>query len=125
MKRILLTSFLVAVIVACAGNAKQHASAPPIVPRASLHVNDSVSFKASPELQKSLDELAASVQALALRVASDPQLRAAVMQVASGFVASAQQVVNEQSVVLQDALKTAAQKISEAQATQRRSTKKP
>ena len=126
MKRLLLTSFLVAIIVACAGSAKQHmVTAPPILPKASLHVNDSVSFKASPELQKSLDELAASIQAMALRIASDPELKAAAMKVASGFVASAQQVVNEQSGVLQEALKTAAQKISDAQAAQRRAPKKP
>jgi predicted transcriptional regulator len=125
MKRILLTSFLVAIIVACAGSAKQHVvTAPPIVPKASLRVNDSVSFKASPELQKSLDELAASIQAMALRLANDPELRAAAMKVASGFVASAQQVVDEQSDVLQEALKTAAQKIAEAQAAQRRAPKK-
>ena len=125
MKRILLTSFLVAIIVACAGSAKQHVvTAPPILPRASLHVNDSVSFKASPELEKSLDELAASIQMVALRIANDPELRAAAMQVASGFVASAQQVVNEQSDVLQEALKTAAEKIAKAQTAQRRAPKK-
>jgi predicted transcriptional regulator len=125
MKRIVLTSFLVAIIVACAGSAKQHVvTAPPILPKASLHVNDSVSFKASPELQKSLDELAASIQTMALRIANDPELRAAAMQVASGFVASAQQVVDEQSDVLQEALKTAAEKIAKAQAAQRRAPKK-
>ena len=126
MKRILLTSFLVAIIVACAGSAKQQiVTAPAIIPKASLHVNDSVSFKTSPELQKSLDELAASIQKMALRIANDPELRAAAMQVASGFVASAQQVVDEQSGVVQEALKTAAQKIADAQAAQRRAPKKP
>src|SRR3954470_12746779 len=125
MKRILLTSFLVAIIVACAGSAKQQVvTAPAIFPKANLHVNDSVSFKASPELQKSLDELAASLQTMALRIANDPELRAAAMKVASGFVASAQQVVDEQSDVLQEALKTAAQKIADAQAAQRRAPKK-
>jgi hypothetical protein len=61
---------------------------------------------------------------MALRLANDPELRTAAMQVASGLVASAQQVVNEQSVVLQEALKTAAQKIAVAQAAQRRAPKK-
>jgi ABC-type transporter Mla subunit MlaD len=86
------------------------------VPQATLKVTDSVDFKPSPELQKSIDQLAASVQALATRVATDPELHAAAIQLASSFVATAQQVVSEQAVVLQEALKTAAQKISETQA---------
>lgn len=76
---------------------------------------DSVVFKASPELQKSLDQLAASIQALAQRIASDPEIKTAAMNVASGFVTTAQQVIAEQSGVLEDALKKAAQQINAAQ----------
>ena len=86
--------------------------------------DDSVKLKPSPELQKSLDDLAAAVQALALRIASDPELKAAAMKVASGFVNTAQQVVTEQSVVLQDALKTAAERLA-AQSPQHERTRKP
>jgi hypothetical protein len=86
--------------------------------------SDSLEFKLSPELRKSLDELAVAVQALAHRVATDPQLRVAAMQVASGMVVTAQQVVTEQSVALQEALKTAAEKISTVQTTERRNPKK-
>jgi predicted transcriptional regulator len=118
MIRFALTLGLVAVVVACAVPARhQVVTAPVLLPRASADLRDSVSFKTSPELQKQLDELAAAVQAMALRVASDPQLRAAAMHVASGFVATAQQIVAEQSVTIQQALKTAAQKISDAQAS--------
>jgi hypothetical protein len=76
---------------------------------------DSVKLEPSPELKQSLDDLAASVQALVNRIKSDPQLRADAIHVASGLVGTAQQVVTEQSAVLQEALKTAADKISAAQ----------
>jgi uncharacterized protein with von Willebrand factor type A (vWA) domain len=71
-----------------------------------------VVFKPSPELQKSLDQLAASIQALAQRIASDPEIKTAAMNVASGFVTTAQQVIAEQSGVLEEALKKAAQQIN-------------
>lgn len=75
-------------------------------------VTDSVVFKPSPELRKSLDELAASIQALAQRIATDPEIKTAAMNVASGFVITAQQVIVEQSGVLEEALKKAAQQIN-------------
>jgi hypothetical protein len=86
---------------------------------------DSVQLKPSPELQKSLDDLSAAVQALALRIASDPELKSAAMKVASGFVTTAQQVITEQSVVLQGALKTAADRIAAAQSIQHERSRKP
>lgn len=87
-------------------------------------VEDSVKFKPSPELQKSLDELAASVQALAQRIASDPQIRSDAMRVASGLVTTTQRVVAEQSVVIQEALKSAADRIAAAQSVQHQPAKK-
>jgi uncharacterized protein (DUF1501 family) len=85
---------------------------------------DSVVFKPSAELQKSLDQLAASVQALAQRIASDPEIKTAAMNVASGFVTTAQQVIAEQSGVLEEALKKAAQQINAAQKDPQTPTKK-
>lgn len=85
---------------------------------------DSLGLRISPELQKSLDALAAAVQALALRVANDPALRMAAIQVASGLVLTAQQTVVENSVVIQEALKTAAERIATAQAAEARQPKK-
>ena len=84
-------------------------------PAKRVHPADSVDLKISPELKKSLDELAASVQALAQRIASDPKIRSDAIKVASGLVTTAQRVVTEQSVVLQEALKTAADRISTPQ----------
>lgn len=124
MKRIITAFIIAAIVVACASGSPRVAQTT-VVPKASLKVTDSVTFKASPELQKSLDDLAASVQALAVRLANDPQLHAAAMQLASSAVATAQQVLSEQSVVLQEALKTAAQKLSEVQAQQQAPVRKP
>lgn len=125
MKRIALLLVLVAgVATTSAARSQQPTDKTPATAKQSARVADSVKIKPSPELQKSLDELAAAVQALALRIASDPELKAAAMQVASGFVNTAQQVITEQSVVLQDALKTAADRIA-AQSQQQQRAKKP
>lgn len=124
----LLTSLIVGMVVAAPLAAQQQAAKVPEPRTATIQVNDSLKIKPSPELQKSLDDLAAAVQALALRIASDPQLRAAAIQAASSFVATAQQAVVEQSVALQKELKVAAERIAAvgaAQAAQQQKTKKP
>lgn len=90
-----------------------------------IHQRDSLELKASPELQKSLDELAAAVQALAVRIANDPHLRSAALQVATGFVNAAQQIVEENSGVIQEALKTAADRIATAETRKGPATKRP
>lgn len=125
MKRIALLLVLVAgVATTSAARSQQPGDKAPASGKQAIPPADSVKLKPSPELQKSLDELAAAVQALAHRIASDPELKSAAMQVASGLVNTAQQVVTEQSVVLQDALKTAAERIS-AQSEQHQRAKKP
>ena len=125
MKRIALLFVLVAGLFATsAARSQQPAQKVPSASKQAAQLDDSVKLKPSPELQKSLDELAAAMQALALRIATDPQLKAAAIQVASGFVNTAQQVVSEQSVVLQEALKTAAERIASESASHPH-TKKP
>jgi len=111
-----LASFAVVVPVA----AQTPTAKSPAKTGTTIQVGDSLDLKPSPELQKSLDELAAALQALALRIANDPQLRAAAVQVATGFVVTAQQVVSEQSVVIQEALKTAAERIATAETGRKR-----
>lgn len=90
-----------------------------------INRNDSLDIKASPELQKSLEELGEAVEALAVRIANDPQLRAAALQVATGFVNTAQQVVAENAVVIEEALKTAAERIASAETKRKAQTKQP
>jgi hypothetical protein len=104
--------------------AQTQAEKQPVSGGTTIFLRDSLELKPSPELQKSLDELAAAVQALALRIANDPHLRSAALQVATGFVNAAQQVVEENSVVIQEALKTAADRIATAETTRKGSTTK-
>jgi len=126
IKRLALVLVLFAALAAAsAARSQQPAGKSSSSPKARAQVDDSVRFKPSPELQKSLDELAASVQALAHRIASDPQIRSDAMRVASGLVTTTQRVVTEESVVLQEALKTAADRIAAAQSVQHQPSKKP
>ena len=119
MKRIALLLVLVAgLATTSAARSQQPTVKAPASGKQTAHRADSLKIKPSPELQKSLDDLAAAVQALALRITSDPELKAAAMQVAAGVVTTAHQVVTEQSVVLQEALKTAADRIATAQSAQ-------
>jgi hypothetical protein len=126
IKRVALLLVLFAALVAASAARSQQPvgggkSSGSLKPRT---VEDSIKFKPSPELQKSLDELAASVQALARRIANDPEIRSDAIRVASGLVNTTQRVVAEQSVVIQEALKTAADRIAAAQSVQRQSSRK-
>ncbi len=125
MKRIALLLVLVACMATTSAvRSQQPAPKAPASGSQTIQLDDSLKLKPSPELQKSLDDLAAAVQALAHRIASDPELKLAAIQVASGLVTTAHQVVTEQSVVLQEALKTAAERIA-AQSAPHQRAKKP
>lgn len=124
IKRVALLLVLFAALVAASAARSQQPAGKSSGSAKPRPVEDSVKFKPSPELQKSLDDLAASVQALAHRIASDPQIRSDAMRVASGLVTTTQRVVAEQSVVIQDALKTAADRIAAAQSIQHQPSKK-
>jgi hypothetical protein len=124
IKRVALLLVLFAALVAASAARSQQPvgkSSGSLKPRT---VEDSIKFKPSPELQKSLDELAASVQALARRIANDPEIRSDAIRVASGLVNTTQRVVAEQSVVIQEALKTAADHVAAAQSVQRQPSRK-
>ena len=125
MKRLALLFVLFACLAATsAARSQQPTAKAPATGKQTIQPDDSLKLKPSPELQKSLDELARAVQALAIRITSDPELKSAAMQVASGVVSTAHQVVSEQAVVLQEALKTAAERIA-AQSAQQQRAKKP
>ena len=95
-------------------------------PSTTVLLGDSVDLKLSPELKRSLDELAKAVESLALRIVNDPNLRTAALQVATGVVSTTQQVLAEQSDVIQEALKTAADRIATAETARRKQqTAKP
>ena len=123
MRRIALL-FVLVMGFAAASAARSQQPVPSGQAKPSTTAADSVVFKPSPELQKSLDELAAAVQALAKQITSDPEIKTAAMNVASGFVTTAAQVIAEQSVAIEDALKTAADRINAAQKNQKAGPKK-
>jgi len=126
MKRIALLFVLIAGLAATpVARSQQPGSKTPTSGKHDAQVDDSLKFKASPELQKSLDDLAAAMQALALRIANDPEIKAAAIHVASGLVNTATQVVTEQSVVIQEALKTAGERIAAAQSAPHPRAKRP
>ena len=122
MKRIALLLVLVLGLAAAPAARSQSPAGDPSAK--SKAQRDTIDLKASPELQKALADLANAIQALAQRIASDPEVKTAAMQVATGVVVTAQQVVAEQSVHIQEALKTAAERISAAQ-SQHDKVKKP
>jgi hypothetical protein len=124
MKRIAILLVLLIGLASTSAARSQQPSTPSAA-RPKPTVEDSVSFKPSPELQKSLEDLARAMQTLAQRIASDPEIKTAAVNVASGFVTTAQQVVAEQSVVIQQALKTAADKIAAAQSIPPEHPRKP
>jgi hypothetical protein len=124
IKRLALLLVLFAALAAASAARSQQPAGKSSGSAKPRNVEDSVKFRPSPELQKSLDDLAASVHALAHRIASDPQIRSDAMRVASGLVTTTQRVVAEQSVVIQDALKTAADRIAAAQSVQHQPAKK-
>lgn len=124
MKRIaILLALVIGLASTSAARSQQPASTP--TAKSSVRAADSVSFKPSPELQKSLEDLAQAMQSLALKITTDPEIKAAAINVASGFVTTAQQVLTEQSDVIQQALKTAADKISAAQSAPPQHSRKP
>jgi hypothetical protein len=118
MKRLALLLVLGAALAATSAARSQQPETNSPTGKTSSRGRDSVDYEPSPELRKSIQDLAASVQALANRIAADPKIRADAIRVASGLVATAQQVVTEQSVVIEGALKTAADKIAAAQSSQ-------
>ena len=123
MKRIALL-FVLVMGLAAASAARSQQPGNESATKSKRPAADTVDYKPSPELQKSLEDLAAAVQALATRITQDPQVKAAALQVASGAVNTAQQVLAEQSVYIQEALKTAADRIS-AQSDQHHKLKTP
>lgn len=73
---------------------------------------DSIAMSATPELQEALDQLAETMSVIADRIANDPELRTSALRAAEGVVELAQVVVAEQSDVILDVLREAADRIS-------------
>jgi hypothetical protein len=79
---------------------------------------DSLAAAATPELERSLEQLAQSLEIVRSRIANDPELRASAIRAAQGLTDIAQVVVVEQSRVLQELLRAAADRLAELSAQQ-------
>lgn len=100
---------------ACAATQKRSPLTDPTsrpVSRATPTPLDIPQIPVSPELQQALDQLAATMAALGQRIANDPALRVAALQAATRAVSVAQVMVEQNSAVLQEALKAAAERIA-------------
>jgi hypothetical protein len=74
---------------------------------------ETLAVATAPELERTLGQLARTLEALGNRVANDPQLRASALTVAHGMVEVAQVVLVEQTKVLDEALRVAAERLAE------------
>jgi hypothetical protein len=66
---------------------------------------------AGPELERALDQLATTLGTLATRIAEDPELRTSAVRAARGMADVAAALVVEQADALQEALRTAADRL--------------
>jgi hypothetical protein len=64
-----------------------------------------------PELERTAEQLAATLNAVVSRLAADPELRASALRAARGAVDVAEVAVVEQAGALQEALKAAAERL--------------
>lgn len=73
---------------------------------------DSLTVDITPELQRTLDELAATLDRLGRRIANDPELRNSAVRAAQSFVGVAQLMVVQQADLLQEALRAASDRLA-------------
>lgn len=81
---------------------------------------DELATAAAPELERTMGQLAETLSALTRRIADDPQLRSSALRVAQGMVDVAQLVLVEQTRVLDEALRVAAERLGEMSAPEGR-----
>jgi ABC-type transporter Mla subunit MlaD len=72
---------------------------------------EAVAAAATPELERALDQLSAALSGLAARIANDAELRLSAARAARGLADVAEDVVVEQSLQLQEALRGLAERI--------------
>jgi hypothetical protein len=72
----------------------------------------------APELERTAEQVTVTLNALARRIADDPELRASALRAARGGVEVAETVVLEQTTTLQEALRALAERL-EARAAAR------
>ena len=74
---------------------------------------DSLAVEIPADLRESLAELTATLERLSRRVANDPELRASAVRTAQSFGGVAQFILVQQADLIQDALRTAAERLED------------
>lgn len=121
--RYVIPSALVALLLSAPAAAAQQPSAPTADPAATTSsspsttvqartTSDSLTIEITPELQRTLDELAASLDRIGRRIANDPELRTSAVRAAQGFVGIAELVVVQQAAILQDVLRSVSERLA-------------
>jgi hypothetical protein len=73
---------------------------------------EAVAAAATPELERSLEQLAGTLSALATRIAGDPELRLSAARAANGLADVAHVVITEQAGLLREVLRAAAERLA-------------
>lgn len=73
---------------------------------------ESVGAAAAPELERTLEQLAGTLGALATRIAADPELRLSAARAATGLADVAHVAIIEQAGALQELLRAAAERLA-------------
>lgn len=81
---------------------------------------EALATSVTPELERTADQLATTLSALADRIARDPELRASALRAARGMVDVAEVAVVEQTSVLQQVLREAADRLEAIAASRER-----
>jgi len=127
--RYVIPSALLAVLLSASAAAAQQPSATANAPSSTAQSNasaraqartagDSLRIEITPELQRTLDELAASLERVGRRIANDPELRNSAVRAAQGFVGIAEVVVVQQAAILQEMLRTVSERLATLPAAQ-------
>jgi hypothetical protein len=120
MKRFALCACLVAGVAYAVPAAAQQPTPPVTDPAPAVRISDTLAVDVPAELQRTLDELAATLDRLGRRVANDPELRASAVRTAQTFVNVAQVMVVQQADVLAGMLKTIAERLADVAPEARR-----
>lgn len=72
---------------------------------------DSLAAVSAPELEHAFEQLSTTLATLALRIAGDRELRMSAARAAHGMAEVAETVILEQSTILQDILRAAAERL--------------
>lgn len=120
MKRYVVFACLIAGLAYALPTAAQQQAPPATSAGPAARTPDTLTVDVPAELQRTLDELVATLDRLGRRVANDPELRASAVRTAQAFVNVAQVMVVQQADVLGEMLKTVSERLADVAPEARR-----